>query len=329
MILDSRVLLTRIAAPLLMLVILASSSPLHAQFFGGGDQEEMMKKQFSESLKQQKVALENRIKTRIADIDRACQLSDSQKQKLSIASKGAVKSSMDQAKKTITQQAKDMGFDFDPDEEPEEKEDEAEEDRDENVQGAMMAQAFFFDGMMGQSTSQVEDNKVWQSAISKVLNEEQSAKWKNWVEQRAVFQRQIAVASFIAKADRKLLLAPEQRDELTKYVDENYGEELYSQAQIDNPYGSNMFFAGGMMGMQGGSAIEDADEALKKILTETQLSEWMQSFEGMLSNMEGAAGGGFGFGFGAGGGGGGGIVGGGNLVEVEEDEEDKEDEEDE
>ncbi len=284
--LTSRSQWARVAAPLFILFVLASSSPLQAQFFGdGGDQEEMMRKQFRESLKQQKVALENWIISRIADIDRACELSDSQKQKLSIASKGAVKASMPDAKKNIAQEAKDMGFEFDPDEAPEEEN----EDENENEnEAAMMAQEFFFDGMMGGQTIQVEKNKVWKSAVKKVLNEEQTTKWKDWVEQRGVYQRRVAVENFIAKVDRKLLLAPEQRDELLKYVNESYGKELYEQqSQTDSSYGIMVISNGGS------AALNDADEALKKILSESQLTEWMQSFEGQLSNM-GDGGGAFG-----------------------------------
>ncbi len=319
MIFNSRRLLAPVSMPIFILFVLALSSPLQAQF-GAGGEGEMMRKQFQDSLKQQKVAFENRIVSRIADIDRACELSDSQKKKLSIASKGAVKASMTEAKKNIAQQAQNMGFEFDPDEAPEE------EKEDEDIpQAGMMELGFIVGEMMGSQTVQVDKNKVWTSAVKKVLTEEQTNKWNEWSEQRAVYQRRVAVKNFIAKVDRKLLLAPEQRDELIKYVDESYGKELYEQSQTDSPYGMDMFFDGGM-GMQGGAAPDDADEALKKILSESQLTEWMNSFEGQLSNLGNGGGGAFGA-FNMIGGPAGGIV--VDAVEAVEEEGDDDNEEDE
>ena len=73
----------RLVAAIAFLTFLATdSNALLAQQImidGMGDQKEMMQKQFRETLKKHKLATENRIASRIADIDRACELSDDQK----------------------------------------------------------------------------------------------------------------------------------------------------------------------------------------------------------------------------------------------------------
>lgn len=291
-----RELFTRATLPLIAVLTLTTCSQLHAQIFmdgGGEDMQEQMQKQLLKSIELQKTAAENRIQSRIADMDRACQLTDKQKQKLAIATKGAVKAHLNQAKKNMVEYAKQMGIEFDPDAEPEEKE--ADENNEEENMQAMMAQEIFLGSMFdnGTNSNDVENGKVWQSAVKKVLDEEQTQKWEAWLAQRHLFQRRVAVEQFIARADRKLLLSPEQRDELTKYLDEKHGEQLQQQAAANdaNQFGMNVFFGGAMMG--GDVQQAEADEALKKILSESQLMEWQRNFEPQLSGMAGGGFGGF------------------------------------
>ena len=290
--------LNKFIVPLVTLVVIAISSQLNAQVFfngAGGDNEEAMKKQFVESLKKKKAAAENRIQSRIADMDRACDLSESQQKKLSIASKGAVNAAMEKAKKSMEQQAKSMGFDIDFDELESEDEEEAEEEEDgnPNAAGAAFAiQAVMVDSFNGGGNTNVEDHKIWKSAIKKVLDEEQTKKWDEWLEQRNAYQRRVAVENFVAKVDRKLLLSPEQREELAKYVDEKHGKKLLKKATSNdgNNLGMNII-VNGMMGGVNQADPEEADEQLKSILTESQLEEWQQSIQGQLSGGGGFGGG--------------------------------------
>lgn len=284
--------LAGITIPLLSLVLLVTSSQLQAQVFfagPGGNNEEAMKKQFIDSLEKKKVSAENRIRSRIADMDRACDLTEAQQKKLSIASKGAVKASIDKAKKSMEEQAKAMGFeiDFDEVETEDPKEDEEELDNNNAAGGAaIMVQAIGLAGPGRVGDSNVENNKIWKSAVKKVLDEDQTKKWDEWLEKRNAYQRRVAVEQFVAKADRKLLLSPQQREELAKYVDEKHGKKLLRRATSNNRNDMGMnFIINGQLGGQNAAADDEADAQLKEILSESQLQEWQDSMEGQLSGM--------------------------------------------
>lgn len=317
-----RAFVTRVTLPMLVVLVMATGSQLQAQFFGDANGQDMQK-QLQASLELQKKAAENRIESRISDIDRACQLSDAQKQKLSIAAKGAVKAHMRDVNKSMIDYAKEMGIEFDPDAEPEDNDGEDEVDDEQAQMQAMMAQEIFFASMFngGNNSGDAENNKVWKSAVKKVLDEGQSKKWKEWLDERNQFQRRVAVEQFIAKADRKLLLSPEQRTQLTAYIDEKHGKKLCDEAIANdgNQFGMNVWLGGGMVA--GNDDDSEVDEELKKILSESQLDEWQKSFAPQFGGM--GAGGGFGA-FN--------VIGGamapafmeaGGVIEVEESEDDK------
>lgn len=285
--------LAGIKIPLFVLALLAMNSQLEAQviFAGpGGNDNDAMKKQFVDSLAQKKLSAENRIQSRIADIDRACDLTEMQEKKLAIASKGAINAFLEKEKKSIEQQAKAMGIDLDFDELDTEEPEEDEEDNDNNAAGgaAMMVRAFALGGPFGNGNTNVENSKIWKTAIKKVLSEDQSKKWDEWQEQRDAYQRRVAVEQFVAKVDRKLLLSPEQREELAKYVDEKHGKKLHEQATSGNQNGLGMnVVINGRFGGPNAADNEEADEMLKEILTESQLQEWQESFERELSGRGG------------------------------------------
>lgn len=247
---------------------------------GGGNANDAMRKQFMDALEKNKLAAENRIASRIADIDRACQLSDEQKRKLQIASKGAVKSSMTKAKKQMMETAKQMGINFDPDkpEEPKEAEEEGEDDE----EGLVERRANFaiFPGMFGsQDANDIENEKLWKSALQKTLTKEQNDKLTQWQDQRKKYQRQVAVGNFVAKVDRELLLSPEQREKLTSAVDEKYGENLLKNALANNSQQLGRFVFAANVAVAGGEAPEEEkDDLVSGILTPSQTQQWQEKF---------------------------------------------------
>lgn len=287
----------RLAVGLVGIVLVAQfTSSVDAQQFAlqvqaNGDQKEMMQQQFHDSLEQHKLAAENRIASRISDLNRACELSEQQVKKLEVASKGAIKANMKVATEKLVAFSKQIGFEFDPNAEPkEEDEEEADED---NLPVRQMAFAMPFMGNNGAGNpDEVEENKVWKSAIKKVLTPEQSEKWTAWVKDRKAFQRQVAVHEFIAKADRKLLLSPEQRESLAEHVDSEYGKKLAeAAAQRDaNQFGANVFI-GGMINQamgRGDNGTEETEDPVKAILSESQFRQWNQSFAPTLEQLQGA-----------------------------------------
>lgn len=291
---NSRVSLTRCAAVVLALfTVLTLSQATLAQIIveGGGNQEEAMKAQFRASIVQQEASAKNRIASRIADLDRACQLTDGQKLKLRIASKGAIKETVNQVKKQMAETAKQMNFEFDPDDENGEDEgsDEDQDDEAPNENGIMGGNIFFDIGMMGGGSSNVEDQKIWKNAIKSILTPEQTKSWDAWLAERKSFQQQIAVGHFVARVDRTLLLSGEQREQLTAYLIEEYGEKLQEQAasRDGNQFGFNAFFAGPQFG--GGAVPEDEKEnPVAKFLSESQLPEWNRTFANQLRQLDNA-----------------------------------------
>ena len=192
------------------------------------------------------------------------------------------------ATKQIVETSKQMGFEFDPDEEPKEEK----EDDDAPNQMGMMAMPFF-GGMGAGNPNDVEKNKVWKSAIKKVLTEEQAAKWNAWVKDREAFLQRVAVNGFIAKVDRKLLLSPEQREKLTAHVDSKHGKKLAKQAadQDANQFGMNVFFAGAMAAQFGGNEDNEKEEdPVQSILNESQYEQWKEAFVPQLDQLAGANG---------------------------------------
>lgn len=286
----SRAPISRVTVPLFVVLVLASSSQLHAQFVPDGNTQNFSK-QLKTAVEAQKKAAENRMDSRIADIDRACQLSESQKQKLSVAAKGAVKEHIRKMNRLMVNRAKELGVEFDAnadtDAEPENNE-EGEGNVQQNDWEAMMIQEIVFMTMLKGGSAGTENSKVWKSAVEKVLDEEQTKKWDDWQKERTAFQRRVAVEQFVAKADRKLLLSPEQRTQLTAYVDGQHGKKLCDEAIANdvNQFGMNVWMGAAMGGGEQPDTAE-ADEALKKILSDSQLQEWQKTFAPQFGGMGG------------------------------------------
>ncbi len=251
------------------------------------DQLVQIKKQFIADLDRAKEAAQKRILSRIEDIDRACELTDSQKKKLNVGSKGAVKSFIATTKKTMLEQAKQMGYDFDPDEPIEEQPKPENEEGDEAQLWEMQVNAAFMSGGMfgGSNPNDVESQDSWTKMVEKTLTDEQKEKWHAWTEARLAYQREVAVSHFIAKVDRRLLLSEEQRKKLTELISEQHGESLREKmVQTDqNQFNMGFFVFNQWQNGQGEAEDDETDKLLGEFLTESQLAIWKANFANELS----------------------------------------------
>ncbi len=277
-------------------LFLAAESPAQ-QFMiqGGGNDKDAIAKQFKEQLASKKVAAANRLACRIADISRACNLSEMQIKKLEIAAKGAVKATMRKAQAGLVQQAKMMGVEFDPDEDTDEEAvEEAEDENDGNApnMAANVMRAVIIDGAGSNRGQPAEKQKIWTSSVKKVLSDEQSIQWKQWQADRKAYQMEMAVGSFVAKADRRLLLSGEQREKLAAHLSEKHGELLRKRAsrrESGQMAGMPIFVVNAMNNGGNDNEAEDdeVDTRIGEILSEAQLELWKKEFAPKLTSNPG------------------------------------------
>ena len=283
------------------LVVSLQTAPLQGQVVQmggiGGGMEDHMKMM----LEQQKESAELRMTLHVKDLERTCELSEDQVKKLKIAAKGAVLKMIKNMEKMYEQEMQMFGNGFAPANEFEmADEDEAddEEDVDEDFEGADIEAGNFaapmpiniamggFGGDFGGS-GQPEDQEVWKNAVEKTLTADQQEKYQQVVAERKAFVRELAVARFIAKVDRKLLLAVDQRNQLLPLIDEHFGEELTEQEMRSDGMMDGAFFfdAMGMMGNTGDVEAPIDRQLIEPILDEDQMTEWKKTFEPQLNQL--------------------------------------------
>ena len=204
-----------------------------------------------------------RLQSRLADIDRAVELSEAQERKLKIAAKGAVQNFMEKENERLIAQARKIGFELDLT---------AEID-----QGVQMTVSY--SRSRNVVAQDVEKEKIWQNSIENVLTEEQNQTLTAWLEERNAFRMNTALDLFIARVDTLLLLSPEQRVELREVVGARYGKQLWQKLEKQmnrNGISSNRR-----------SKVQEFDvEWVSEILTESQLEQWRQSFAPEIKRMD-------------------------------------------
>lgn len=270
------------------LLMTAESTGQQFMFQANGNDKDAMRKQFTDQLASKKSEAANRLACRISDIGRACDLTSTQTKKLEIAAKGAVNATMKDAKAAMAKQAKMMGIEFDPDEDNEEETAPENEDEDDgNINAANVFQAVIIDGFEGNSNQSPESQKIWTSSLKKVLSEEQAKQWEQWQADRKTYQTEMAVGSFVAKADRRLLLSGEQREQLAAHLVENHGELLRKRAdrRESNQFGG-VFVLNAVNNVIGGEVEdeENTDGKIGEILTVEQLEIWNKEFASKLKS---------------------------------------------
>ena len=262
-------LLTQVEAPAQQIVVQGRAI---------ANREQSLYERFSRQLDEERQAAQKRIQLQLEDVDNACQLTDSQRKKLSIASKGAVKSYMTRAVKQVKESAQREGFDFEPGNPPKEVEDDA------KAGNVAQAQNVFFLNALGGATKNttIEQEKIWKNSLQKILSPEQAKKLGSWTMRRKKLTEKAAVDKFVARVDEALLLSPNQREKLTSWVGKNHGTKLaerIGKPQFPRPIVVNN-------NAQGKQPTQEK-ATVAGILSNSQLKAWSTSFQNELDGLAG------------------------------------------
>jgi|GEM_PF-5757331 len=284
-----------------LLAMICIATPVRAVvpqvFFGGngGDEAKQYREQLRYEMKEMKSQFEQRLATRIDDINRTCELSPEQLIKLQVASRGAQEKAMVKLEK----QAKDLYQQFglgqadDLDDEKQDNKDEAEQgdtggsgdkeelDDDPQPQSMFGSQMFFVSQLrsMGQEFPKPEKEKIWINAVEKTLTETQTEKYGKAVAARNEMNRKAAVDAFVAQADVLLLMNADQRRRLTVEIDKDFGEALQKDLEKDPDDQNGMIF----LELSTGRGVS---KGIREILSPAQLSVWQDRFAGKLMSMK-------------------------------------------
>ena len=231
--------------------------------------------QLNEYLEGKLVAARNRIQSQLLDIDRACELSPKQRTRLEVAGKGAVVSYSDKVTEEVKQSAKEMGFEFKkgkpPKEDPDEKDD---------AGGARFRVMNFNNALDAGNNLAVDTERIWVASVKKTLTEAQAEKLKVWTNARQKMIREAAVDHLIAKVDLKMFLSREQIQKLKAYVDREYGSQLVEQMKTPPKQNRRV------LGFQQQKPNVTVDDAVKEILSDSQLEIWKMDFQDDLDSLE-------------------------------------------
>jgi hypothetical protein len=191
----------------------------------------------------------------VDDIDRVCQLSDPQRDKLTLAAKGAVDSGLNRWRANMETWVRDKAR---------------------NVQGDIEQ---FLAGVgsvrFGDSAKswEPEHQEVWESTMASVLDAAQKKAYDDDVRERYAFKHQSIARALVADLDRTLRLSGKQREELLTLVTvaaSDYWERLETWAGDEEnlPYHQ----LGALLG-----AVPVAER--DKVLNEAQRKGWDKFFE--------------------------------------------------
>ncbi len=248
---------------------------------GGPDEQKLMFDQFQKILDLRKSAAKNRMDCILAEINSVCKLSVDQRTKLTVASKGAMVSNVEQDLAALVKASKSFGFEFDPDNPPEVPEEEDGEELDnEFVQVRRGMQVFDFSTFSGEIDSQ----KTWISAVEKTLTPQQLEDWATWQKRRLEQNRKAAVEVFVAKIDLKLLLSPDQRSQMTRWIDQEFGTQLVKQLQVSTRR-NNYIRLTEIMPSDSELAGKSVPPELEVFLTVPQQRIWNEEFQEELRQL--------------------------------------------
>lgn len=230
--------------------------------------------QLKEVYESKLTAAKNRINSQLHDIDLACDLSAVQRERLKVASKGAVNAHAEKVLKEVESKAKEAGVNFNLKDPPEKETEDDEEEQDLRRGGLRVLD-------LGKTRHMVEAEMIWEKSVKKSLSEKQLEKLETWLSERKKLNRQAAVDHLIAKADTKMFLSRQQREKLKVFVDKEYGESLANKIGA-TPVQNRRFFA---PGIQLQAPEIDVDDALKEILSEPQLEIWRTEIQNDLDSL--------------------------------------------
>lgn len=219
--------------------------------------------------------LETQMRIEIDAIQRVTGISDAAVKKLEVASKAAIK--------TVTKKQQENAAKFNPqaafpqpapaagglsDEDAEQK----------NEQNGADAFPPAFQ-ISFTTTEEVKKEEIWQKTLSNVLSDEQKQAYKKLESDRAARTRGRAVQNYVDQLDSYLLLSDNQRDAVTKIVDQKLGEGLAKQ-QAFNRAGAGGGAVIVIAGVAGNNNIKPDD--LREVLSAVQLAELKRQQEQMM-----------------------------------------------
>ena len=217
--------------------------------------------QLAESERDKRV---ERMRTVVEDIDRVCRLSEEQKTRLDLASKGAIDRGLDGWRKRLDRWVRDRA-----------------KGAKGNVEQFLTGVGAVHFGGEGREW-EPERQEVWREAVKEVLTKEQREAYKRDVMDRYAFKHQAMAQVIAADMDRRLRFSGEQRSQVLTLLVQAAREfwerlESWSGDEEGLPYYQMGALAGAVK-----------PEELAKILTETQLKGWeeyLKRFSGVWDSI--------------------------------------------
>lgn len=134
------------------------------------------------------------------------------------------------------------------------------------------------------SPEAVKKEEIWAKTLANVLNQEQSANYKKFLEARQAHVRRQAVRNYVEQMDTYLMLTDGQRESLTQIVDQKMGEDLAKQ-QVVNRAG----MGGAMVIMIAGANLKSLkSDDLSDVLSPVQLAEFKRQQDQVIAGPLGA-----------------------------------------
>lgn len=263
-------------APALMVILAMQASVAEGQVFI--EQGESLGAKMRQELEEQKTIAERRMRLVVNEMERTCGLSDQQVNQLRVAIKGTVVKFLNAKTEERIKQWQALGLQVDEDAEGEIEEANTGESAITN--NRIMIGAF---GQSYDSYPRVDEFQVWKNTVAKVLTADQQNRYAKIVEERNAASQQSAVERFMSNADRKLVLSPDQREQLTTLINEHFGEKLArSESRGLDMMEINMFMG---LGERHNVKMPIERELVSEILDEDQMEEWKYCFELQLNQL--------------------------------------------
>jgi hypothetical protein len=217
---------------------------------------------------------ETQMRIEIDAIQRVTGISDAAAKKLEVAAKAAIKAVNKKQQENAGQFAPQLGF---PQAVPAAGglSDEDAERKAEQTNGNPPAGVFQvnFSGI-----DEVKGEEIWQKTFSNVLNDDQKQAYKQWASDRATRNRARAVQNYVDQLDSYLLLTDNQRESVTKIVDEKIGQNLAEQQVFNRGGVGNAIIM--IAGVAGNNNIDPDD--LRDVLSAIQLAELKRQQDQMM-----------------------------------------------
>ncbi len=207
---------------------------------------------------------------RIKDIERSCDLSEKQRQKLRVAAKGAVAEFVGAEERQKREQLRryQQQAGIDPD-----KKDKGDDDG-----GGGVVRNFSFVFRMKPSIL-IDTSDRWKKSLKSILTDEQMQRYRASQAERQKFIRKAAVDQFVAEIDLKLFLHADQREGITKIIDKKFGDKLVDALRFFELNRNRGFV------VNNGPRKPKYDKLVKDILSADQLQEWNRSVEPRLEEL--------------------------------------------